>query len=291
MNDRRDPQAHDRTTSRFDQVDVFASTAWSGNPLAVVHDADHWSTDDMVAFTRWTNLSEATFLLAPTDPAADYRVRIFFPAGELPFAGHPTLGSCAAWLAAGGAPGDDRIVVQECGAGLVRVRREGDRLAFAAPPMIRDEPVADDELADVVALLGLDAADVVAARWIDNGPGWLGVVLRDATAVLDVPVPATRRPGFDVGLVGLHPPGGECALEVRAFFADADGAIREDPVTGSLNASAAQWLLREGVLTAPFVAAQGTAMGRRGRIHVDRDAHDVWIGGHTHLRIAGTIHP
>ncbi len=274
---------------RFDQVDVFASTPFSGNPLAVVHHAAGLTTDEMLRFTEWTNLSEATFLLPPTTDGADYRVRIFCPGRELTFAGHPTLGTCAAWLAAGGVPREPDRIVQECGAGLVPVRRDGDRLAFGAPPMIRSGPVDAAVLADRLAILGLDPTAVVGAAWIDNGPGWLGVRLPTAADVLDLDVPTARSTGFDVGLVGPHPPGGECAIEVRAFFADAVGMIREDPVTGSLNASVAQWLLERGEVPDSYVAAQGTAMGRRGRVFVDRVGDDVWVGGECHLRVSGTV--
>lgn len=273
----------------FHQVDVFASAPYSGNPLAVVHDADDLTTDQMATITRWTNLSEAAFLMTPTTAAADYRVRIFEPKSELPFAGHPTLGACAAWLATGGTPKDPDLVVQECGAGSIPIRRTGDRLAFAAPPMTRFEPVAPSELAHAAGVLGIAVDDVVAAQWIDNGPGWMGLLLRSADAVLDLASPTARAVDFDVGIVGLHDPESECAIEVRAFFNDSSGMIREDPVTGSLNASVAQWLLGNHTLTAPYVAAQGTALGRRGRVFVDAFGGDVWVGGEATLRVSGTI--
>ena len=276
-------------TRRFSQVDVFAAGGFHGNPVAVVHDAAGLSTDDMLAFTAWTNLSEATFLLPPGDPGADYRVRIFCPGRELPFAGHPTLGTCAAWLAAGGVPAADGRIVQECGAGLVPVRRDGRRLAFAAPPTIRSGPVDAAELDARLGALGLGPGDVVDAAWIDNGPGWMGLLLPSADAVLDVALPTAALPGFDVGLLGPHPPGADAALEVRGLFADARGTVREDPVTGSLNASAAQWLLSTGRIRAPYVARQGTALGRDGRVHVDVDDDDVWVGGETAVTVAGTI--
>jgi PhzF family phenazine biosynthesis protein len=277
----------------FSQVDVFASGGFAGNPVAVVHDALGVTTEQMHEITSWTNLSEATFLLEPSDPDADYRVRIFCPGRELPFAGHPTLGSCAAWLAAGGVPRDPGRIVQECGAGLVPIRRDGDRLAFAAPPLVRSGPVDDDLLDQRLDALGLTRNEVVDAAWIDNGPGWMGIQLESAAAVLDVALPSGPLPGFDVGLVGFHPPGAECALEVRGLFADATGAVREDPVTGSLNASVAQWLTGNGRISAPYVARQGTALGRSGRIFVDADAGvdsgDLWIGGNTSISIAGSI--
>jgi PhzF family phenazine biosynthesis protein len=274
---------------RFMQLDVFASGPLSGNPLAVVIDGGGLSTEEMQRFTDWTNLSEATFVLPPADPTADYRVRIFCPGRELPFAGHPTLGSCAAWLAAGGTPYRAEEIVQECGAGLIPIRREGERLAFRAPPMTRRGPIEPELLAERVDQLGLAPNDVVESAWIDNGPGWMGILLESAEAVLDVPAPLVAVPGFDVGLVGFHPEDAECAVEVRAFFADASGVIREDPVTGSLNASLAQWLTASGRLATPYLAAQGQAVGRRGRIHVDAVDGELWIGGRSTVVIAGTV--
>jgi PhzF family phenazine biosynthesis protein len=273
----------------FTQVDVFASVGFAGNPLAVVHDAGGISTQQMLDITSWINLSETTFLLPASDPRADYRVRIFCPGRELPFAGHPTLGTCAAWLAAGGQPTAPDRIVQECGAGLVPIRRTGDRLAFAAPPLTRFGPIERPLLNERLDALGLSMSDVVDAAWIDNGPGWMGLLLESAEAVLDVALPTAPMPGFDVGLVGLHPPGGECAIEVRGLFADATGAVREDPVTGSLNASVAQWLIDAGRLTAPYVARQGTAIARSGRVHIEADDHDVWVGGDCTVAISGTI--
>ncbi len=275
---------------RFSQVDVFARGGFNGNPLAVVHDAEGLSTHDMQRITDWTNLSEATFLLPPTDQAADYRVRIFCPGRELPFAGHPTLGSAAAWLDASGTPADLDRIVQECGVGLVSIRRDADeRLSFAAPPLIRSGPVEADLLAERLEQLGLTADDVLDSAWIDNGPGWLGLLLTSANAVLEVATPTASIHGFDIGLLGLHRPGQEYALEVRALFADARGSIREDPVTGSLNASAAQWLLGTGRIEAGYVAAQGRMIGRDGRVFVDQDEEGVWIGGHTTVSVRGTI--
>jgi PhzF family phenazine biosynthesis protein len=273
----------------FTQVDVFSDSGFAGNPLAVVHDATGISTEQMHQITAWTNLSETAFLLPPSDPRADYRVRIFCPGRELPFAGHPTLGTCAAWLAAGGMPRDPDLIVQECGAGLVAIRGDGDGLAFAAPPLIRSGAVDDDVLGEHLDALGLTRTDVVDAAWIDNGPGWMGLLLESAEAVLDLAVPTASIPGFDVGLIGFHPPGSEYAIEVRGLFADASGSIREDPVTGSLNASAAQWLIAGGRISAPYVARQGTAIGRSGRVHVSADDHGLWIGGDCTITISGTI--
>lgn len=274
---------------RFSQVDVFAIGGIAGNPVAVVHDAEGITTEQMLDFTAWTNLSEATFLLPPTDGAADYLVRIFCPGRELPFAGHPTLGTCAAWLSAGGVPKADDRIVQECGAGPIPIRRAEGRLAFAAPAMTRTGPIDDGLLAERLAQLGLTPEDVVASSWIDNGPGWMGLLLDSADAVLDVALPSEAIVGFDVGLIGPHPDGSECAIEVRGLFADAAGQVREDPVTGSLNASAAQWLIELGELEAPYVAAQGTAIGRRGRIHVEPADGELWIGGDTTVTISGAI--
>lgn len=278
----------------FRQVDVFSREPFLGNPVAVVHEADGLADPELAAFARWTNLSETTFLLSPTVPEADYRLRIFTPGGELPFAGHPTLGSAHAWLEAGGVPRGEHLV-QECAAGLIPVRQAGplagpggvNRLAFAAPPLLRDGPVDDDLLARLTAPLGLTPADVVDARWCDNGPGWVGLRLATAQQVLDV-TPDFAAIEHDTGLVGPYPDGGECAVEVRALCSPAMG-ITEDPVTGSLNASLAQWLAGD-VLPSSYVASQGTAVRRRGRVHLDRAADGtVWVGGDAHTTIAGTL--
>jgi PhzF family phenazine biosynthesis protein len=280
---------------RMSQVDVFSTEPLLGNPVAVVHDADDLTTEQMAAFARWTNLSETTFLLRPTDPAADYRLRIFTPGEELPFAGHPTLGSAHAWLEAGGRP-HGATVVQECGAGLVQVRRDGERLAFRAPPLVRSGPVEETDLARVRRALGLAPDEVVASAWVDNGPGWVAVLLRDADAVLDLRPDWSAFEDLEIGVVGAHPAGGETALEVRAFCPGI--GVPEDPVTGSLNAGVAQWLLGEQVLgerlASSYVAAQGTAIGRRGRVHVDLKGEgpdaEVWVGGATRTTIAGELH-
>lgn len=272
---------------RFSQVDVFSERLTEGNPLAVVHDAGNLTDQQLAAIARWTNLSETTFLLPPSDAGADYRVRIFTVAGELPFAGHPTLGSASAWLAAGGVPADPERIVQECGIGLVPIRRDPTRLAFAAPPPIRFGPVSADDLAELTSWLGVAADDVVDAHWVDNGPGWIGVLLRDAATVLALrPSGPGRFP--DVGVIGPHPTGSECDVEVRALFA-VGGGIAEDPVTGSLNASLAQWLIGAGRLPRSYLAAQGTVLGRRGRVYVDAEGDDVWVAGHVTPGISGTI--
>jgi PhzF family phenazine biosynthesis protein len=270
----------------FRQVDVFTTTPYRGNPVAVVLDASDLTTEQMQRVAHWTNLSETTFVLPPTDPGADYRVRIFTAVGELPFAGHPTLGTCHAWLENGGSPKNAGAVVQECGAGLVRVRRTDDGLAFAAPPLVRSGPVADEVVAHIADLLGLPIADILDAQWVDNGPGWVAVLLGDADAVLAV------HPGvvdLDVGVVGPHPPGSAEAFEVRAFTPK-DGMTEEDPVTGSLNASLADWLLRTGRAEAPYVASQGAERGRAGRVHITcDDAGHIWVGGGTVTCVTGEI--
>lgn len=277
---------------RFQQVDVFSPVPFAGNPLAVVLDAQGLSTEQMRQFSEWTNLSETTFLLPPTTPEADYRVRIFALSRELPFAGHPTLGSCHAWLAAGGVPRDAGRIVQECGAGLVPIRRSEHGLAFAAPPLLRTGPVDEALVRNLAEVLRIGRDEIVDAQWADNGPGWVAVLLKDADAVLAVEPDFSRWGGegpLDVGIVGPHPPGSECAWEVRALFSDA-GVLREDPVTGSLNASLAQWLLASGRATAPYVASQGTRLGRRGRPRMEQDADGtVWVGGPTHTCIQGEV--
>lgn len=274
------------TSRPFRQVDVFTAEPLLGNPVAVVHDADGLDDGEMQAFARWTNLSETTFLLPPTDPAADYRLRIFTPSMELPFAGHPTLGSAHAWLEAGGVPAGERIV-QECGVGLVDLRQADGRLAFAAPDLLRSGPVEDELVAQIVGALGIARDDVLDIAWADNGPGWVGVRLASAEQVLALTPDFMRLP-VDVGVVGPWPEGSECAVEVRAFVPHAAG-ITEDPVTGSLNASLAQWLAG-GVLPASYTAAQGTAIGRRGRIHVTTDTDGtIWVGGDTLTTIHGTV--
>ncbi len=270
----------------FRQVDVFTTEPYRGNPVAVVLDGDGLRAEAMQRFAHWTNLSETTFVLSPTDAQADYCVRIFTPTVELPFAGHPTLGTCHAWLEAGGTPRADSEIVQECAAGLVRVHHTADGLSFAAPPLVRSGP-ADEELVRRIAdALGIPRGAIDAAEWVDNGPGWVAVLLSSADAVLAL------RPAFielDLGVVGPHSDGAAEALEVRAFFPK-DGTLVEDPVTGSLNASVAQWLLRTAKIDAPYVARQGTALGRAGRVHVTQDPDGtVWVGGGTITCVAGTV--
>ena len=279
------------TERRFSQLDVFTTVPLRGNPLAVVHDAQGLTDAQMAAMARWTNLSETTFLLPPDDPEADYRVRIFTPGGELPFAGHPTLGSCHAWLAAGGVPRDAAVVVQQCGVGRVRVRRDatpdGQRLAFAAPALRRTGPVEPTLRAQAVAALGLADAQVLRLEWIDNGPGWMGALLADAATVLALQPDFAAMRGLKLGVVGPHPAGAECQFEVRAFVPGL--GVPEDPVTGSLNAGLAQWLIGAGLAPEAYVAAQGAALGRAGRVHVQREGADVWIGGAVCPVVSGIV--
>jgi PhzF family phenazine biosynthesis protein len=272
---------------RFQQVDVFGTAAYRGNPLAVVLDAEGLDDAEMQRIANWTNLSETTFLLPPTDPAADYRVRIFTATTELPFAGHPTLGSCHAWLKAGGSSKNASETVQECAIGLVRVRSVDDRLAFAAPPLIRSGRPSDDVVDELADVLNLSSSDLVDVAWVDNGPGWIGLLLRSADEVLAVkPKPTSAH---KVGIVGPYPPGSSRAFEVRGLFPGANNMLFEDPVTGSLNASLAQWLIGTGRAQPTYVAQQGTVLGRQGAIYVQQIDDDIWIGGNTITCIDGTI--
>jgi PhzF family phenazine biosynthesis protein len=273
----------------FKQVDVFSREPLLGNPLAVVLQADELSDARMAAFARWTNLSETTFLLEPVDPRADYRVRIFTTLSELPFAGHPTLGSCHAWLESGGLPKGDEII-QECGIGLVRIRRVGAQLAFTAPPLLRSGPVDAEHVERLRRALGLEHDAIVDAQWIDNGPGWLALRLVDRASVLAIRPDYARLEGQVVGVFApwdAEVDGNDAQFEVRAFV-PGDG-MPEDPVTGSLNAGIARWLLAEGLAPDSYIASQGTAMGRRGRVHVQRVGDDIWIGGETVTCIDGSV--
>lgn len=270
----------------FTQVDVFTTTPYAGNPVAVVLDAEGLSTEQMARFAHWTNLSETTFVLPPTAPDADYTVRIFTPAQELPFAGHPTLGTCHAWLSAGGTPKQGDVIIQECGVGLIPVRRTEHGLAFAGPPLIRSGAVDEMLIEHIVAVLGISRSDIVDTEWVDNGPGWVAVLLESAEAVLAL---QPRGVDLDLGVVGPYPQGSPQAFELRAFFPK-DGSTVEDPVTGSLNASVAQWLLRTGRATAPYIASQGTALGRSGRVHITQDPDGaIWVGGGTVTCINGQV--
>jgi PhzF family phenazine biosynthesis protein len=269
---------------RFSQVDVFSSHALRGNALAVVLGADGLTDAQMAAFANWTNLSETTFLLRPIDPSADYRVRIFTPLQELPFAGHPTLGSCHVWLASGAIPRSEEVV-QECGIGLVRIRRHAGRLAFAAPKLRRSGPVEADLLARVTKGLRLKPQAIVASNWVDNGPDWLAVLLASQEEVLAVRPDFAVLAGQRVGVVGPCKSGNGVDFEVRAFTAGG----YEDPVTGSLNAGLARWLIESGVAPPNYVASQGTVIGRMGRVYVDRLGSEIWIGGAVTTCITGTV--
>ena len=284
----------------FQQVDVFTATPYLGNPLAVVLDGEGLSTEEMQRFTNWTNLSEATFVLPPTPEGhaagADYRVRIFCPGRELPFAGHPTLGTCHAWLQAGGQPRATGRIVQECGVGLVTLRRDGEQLAFAAPPLVKNGPLAEEDVQLIARGLGVVRDDIVAHAWCDNGPNWRGVMLRSAEQVLGLRPDGAVLAGLDVGVVGPRGKVGVVgasdaegiAFEVRAFFPGNNG-LAEDPVTGSLNAALAQWLIGAGLAPSRYVASQGTALGRAGRVHVQQDGPQIWVGGHSVTCVRGEV--
>ncbi|USY20417.1 PhzF family phenazine biosynthesis protein [Nocardiopsis exhalans] len=274
---------------RFRQVDVFGEESCTGNPVAVVLDAEGLDDEALRRFSVWSNLSECTFVFPPTMPGADYRVRIFSLNTELAFAGHPTLGTARAWLDAGGVPATPGVVVQECDAGLVPVRLGGDRLAFSAPARLRSGPVDSDLLTALLEILGIGREHVVDAEWLDNGPGWVGLLLDHADTVLKLRPDASAHPGrWDIGVIGAHDPGSEAAFELRAFFTEGEDPLREDPVTGSLNAAAAEWLIASGRAETPYVAAQGTAMERRGRIHVSSDQDKIWIGGRAEIILSGS---
>ncbi|HEX9182246.1 MAG TPA: PhzF family phenazine biosynthesis protein [Burkholderiales bacterium] len=271
---------------RFSQVNVFSKDPLAGNPLAVVHAAAGLSETRMAALARWTNLSETTFLLPPSNAGADYRVRIFTPSGELPFAGHPTLGSCHAWLAAGGKPKKAGVVVQECGVGLVRVRCDGPRLEFAAPPLRRTGLLEPEVLAKVAKALAVAPTDIMRHQWVDNGPGWCAVMLRSAREVLALKPDWAALSPLKLGVIGPHKAGHDATFEVRALIGTGG---YEDPVTGSLNASLAQWLIGAGLAQPSYVAAQGTALQRAGRVHLRRDGTDIWVGGDVVGVVVGEI--
>lgn len=271
----------------FMLIDVFGEDDFSGNPLAVIADADGLDSAAMQRIARWLNLSETCFLFPPRHPDADYHVRIFTLERELPFAGHPTLGTCHAWLERGGVPKSGGLVIQECGAGLVPIRRSDAMLAFAAPPVIRSGAVDDETLAEIADVLHIPRGAILDAQWVDNGPGWVAVMLSSAEAVLALEPARDHPTRLELGVVGMYPPGGATAYEVRAIFSDQNLNLIEDPVTGSLNASIAQWLIGTSRVSAPFVAAQGTCLGRTGRIHVSQDAAGIWIGGRTRSLFSG----
>ena len=273
----------------FKQVDVFSTVALKGNPVAVVLNADGLSDEQMADFARWTNLSETTFVLKPQNLEADYRLRIFTTLRELPFAGHPTLGSCHAWLEAGGKPRGEEII-QECAVGLIRIRRNADQLAFTAPPLLRTGAVDEALLQRVCHGLGIEPNAVQQARWVDNGPGWLALLLADREQVLAIKPDYSQLHGLALGVVApwsAERDGAEAQFEVRAFLAG-DG-MQEDPVTGSLNAGLAQWLIADGLAPQRYVASQGTALGRAGRVFIEQVGEDIWVGGAAVTCISGTL--
>lgn len=305
-------------TRAFKQIDVFTGQAYFGNALAVVLDGSDLDDAAMQRFAAWTNLSETTFVLPPTDASADYSLRIFTPGGELPFAGHPTLGSCHAWLQAGGLPKNKDFIVQQCQVGLVKILRDGTRQAFAAPALKRYAP-SPEQLVQVTAALGLTAQHILAAQWLDNGPLWLGLLLDSADTVLQIEADHSMLKKLDVkvGVIAAHAALTGSTLigrfnrearafsgngktispaaadfEVRAFAAPV--GINEDPVTGSLNASLAQWLMAEGHAPAAYVAAQGQCLGRAGRVYLNHEADEgssgqLWVGGESVTCIDGAV--
>jgi PhzF family phenazine biosynthesis protein len=275
---------------RFQLVDVFGDRPLVGNPLAVVFDGDDLTSEQMHQIARWLNFSETTFLCAATDPNADYRVRIFTPAREMPFAGHPTLGTCHAWLTETNKRQSVTQIAQECGAGLVRIRQTDGTLAFAAPPLIRSGPVDDSKLEEISRILRIGRSQIVDAQWADNGPGWIAILLASAEAVLNVEPVRHCPTRIDIGVVGPYTVGAQPAFELRAFFTDQQGTVREDPVTGSLNASVAQWLLASGRAHCPYTASQGSRVGCVGRIAIDKDSTGtIWVGGKTTTLSCGTF--
>ncbi|GGF35953.1 PhzF family phenazine biosynthesis protein [Subtercola lobariae] len=280
-------------TRPFAQVDVFSAVPYRGNPLAVVLDATDLDDEALARFAAWTNLSETTFLLPPTEAGeaagADYRVRIFTPSGELPFAGHPTLGSAHAWLEAGGVARAEGTIVQECEIGMVPIRRDGTRLAFGAPALRRSGPIGPADLAVMAEILRLEAADIVDSNWIDNGPGWAGILLPSAEAVLALEPDFTALGGRSIGVVGPYgdAAAGHPQFEVRGFAGSA--GIAEDPVTGSLNAGLGQWMIGAGHAPTAYLAAQGARLGRDGRVHVEQLGSQVWVGGDSITCISGTV--
>ncbi|MCH8562228.1 PhzF family phenazine biosynthesis protein [Nesterenkonia sp. YGD6] len=276
----------------FRQVDVFGDGPFMGNPVAVIAEAEGLSDEQMRTISRWTNLSECTFLLPPTTPEADYRVRIFALDKELPFAGHPTLGSARAWLDQGHEPRSAGVVVQECGVGLVPVQIGDQTLSFGAPGLVRSGPIAKAAREMLTDALGITPDQVLDAAWVDNGPGWVALLLDNAETVLGVTPDLSRitDPEYRfLGVVARQPEGADTALELRAFFPDDTGALREDPVTGSLNASVAQWLEYSGKMSPPYVASQGTVLQRRGRVHIEGEGESLWVGGRTDVAVSGTI--
>lgn len=275
------------STFKFHQLDVFSKEPLLGNPLAVVHAAQALSEDVMARFARWTNLSETTFLLPPTSAGADYKVRIFTPGRELPFAGHPTLGSCFAWLAAGGQAHSPDYIVQECGIGLVRIKKDGEKLAFAAPKLLRTGAIEEPTLNKIAAGLNIDVTDIIDHQWIDNGPGWCAIMLRTAEQVLSLRPDFVKLGDLKLGVIAPQPEGSDTDYEVRAFVGSL--GVPEDPVTGSLNAGLGIWLINAGISKPSYVVSQGTVLQRKGRVYVDKSGSDIWVGGHTAICVEGTV--
>jgi PhzF family phenazine biosynthesis protein len=297
-------------TRPFAEIDVFSNGAFSGNPLAVVLDGSDLSTAQMQMFANWTNFSETTFVLPPTHAQADYAVRIFTPTLELPFAGHPTLGTCFALLRSAVKPKTPGVMTQECAAGLIHIKITDEKLAFAAPPLRRDDVLPAPQIDALAKGLGLSPSDVVRGQWCDNGPAWRGLLLHSHAALMkakpDVALlrqaianeasasmpklgliaPAPILP--DLGLIAATPLHSGVDFEVRAFFPGGNSYF-EDPVTGSLNAGLAQWLIGCRIAKPSYVVAQGSALGRNGRVYVTSDENHIWIGGNCTAAVSGTV--
>jgi len=271
----------------FHQVDVFTDKPLKGNPLAVVHRADDLSEKQMAEFANWTNLSETTYLLSPTNHLADYKLRIFSPSSELPFAGHPTLGSCYAWLAKGGKPKSGSCIIQECGVGLIKIRQDGARLSFSAPKLIKSGALDETTLNNLARGLGVQVSDFIDHQWVDNGPGWCAVMLKTAEQVLAIRPDKELLKDYKVGVIGPYAKGHDTNFEVRAFVMPF--GINEDPVTGSLNAGIASWLINANLVAKSYTVSQGTVLGRNGRIFIEKVGEDIWIGGEIVPCIEGTV--
>lgn len=275
---------------RFQQVDVFSTLPYKGNPLGVVLDGEGLDTEAMRNYSLWSNLSEVTCILPARQEQADYRFRIFARDREYPFAGHPALGTARAWLQGGGVPRDPKQLIAECEAGLVPIRIDGELLSFASPPATRTGAIGSQELDEMLQILGVDREQVVDAQWVDNGPGWAAILLQDAQQVLEISAQVPQRAGrWKIGVLGALPPGSAAGnFEVRALSVE-NGAVREDPVTGSLNGAAAQWLIDAGHATAPLVNRQGAKVGRDGQVHLEIADGQLWVGGATNVLIEGSI--
>jgi PhzF family phenazine biosynthesis protein len=261
----------------FQQVDVFTNRPLMGNALAVVHGADNLSDKQMTKFANWTNLSETTFLLNPINDSADYKVRIFTPNNELPFAGHPTLGSCFAWLSNGGIAKSKDVIIQECAIGLIKIRKDGSRLSFEAPELIKSGSLDDLTLKKVAMSLRIGVSDIINHQWVDNGPGWCAVMLKNAQQVLALDPDPQLLKDFKIGVIGSYPDGSETDFEVRAFAMPY--GIYEDPVTGSLNAGIAKWFFNTNSVKDEYTVSQGKALGRDGKIFIQKIDNTIWVGG------------